>query len=795
MEFYERNIKFYKQFKLIDTDGDGVKDTITYSPVSSNYYLQIGLNQDVKDIGYYFSDDSDDSDFEVIDLGDLPSNPSDTEPLDLTNQISDDYYDGGPTPPSVPKTKKTTLKDLNIDCLTIYTDWGPWNNSILLNDTQQKYVVKTECLLTFRLINLLATTNYNNSKPIDGGWYGAHIKIEINEGNGFKTLDVSSSYVYDLDTDIEFNTSNNGYTLDKSVRIWEASKSNTSYYTTKPFRDLTIKPPKGSVLRISYLNPTQNTQDYNNYAKYLRLQVIKGNNTDVKPKNPVLSLETPTEWHQNTPQINTYLGTINNRISDGETFHYITSDKTKLSGLKTTIWLNYLNGYSNKTTTLPWGDNNVGVFSGYFYNLEGVSNLYDFGKDNESTILSDSKNQSLNYFQNPEETLTEFNFDCLVQDNLVSYYDKNGDGFIEYEPSYPNNSGSVDLGLFSKTRYDSPYVYLKPGTKDGVSPLDDNDLLTTTDNGNNVPTSFASPAGWRDYAYIGVGGNPSIGGIKYSFAKTSPTCQLGGVDNLPNTNNELVDPDNYNLFLPQSDYGLNDDPNQANFGTGTTINHVWNQGLSDAKGGCCAKHYDSTLVFSTQGPYLDNECSTCHMQMTTRSAQPVLDNSVKIAMQTTDSEVYYGPFYDPSNPTYNGYGLAFSKANTFCRNVKGKNGVEVINSDAGTEGNYLFIGGILHGGGSQINPNTDLNQNLGVYYDVNSFTNVNSNKTSCPSGTKLPLKCTKVVKDPNCPKDNCIKCVYCFKCITDSIKSGVFTGKQNIQTNGATNGITIINQY
>jgi len=183
------------------------------------------------------------------------------------------------------------------------------------------------------------------------------------------------------------------------------------------------------------------------------------------------------------------------------------------------------------------------------------------------------------------------------------------------------------------------------------------------------------------------------------------------------------------------------------------------------------------------------------MQMTTRSAQPVLDNSVKIAMQTTDSEVYYGPFYDPSNPTYNGYGLAFSKANTFCRNVKGKNGVEVINSDAGTEGNYLFIGGILHGGGSQINPNTDLNQNLGVYYDVNSFTNVNTNKTSCPSGTKLPLKCAKVVRDPNCPKDNCIKCVYCFKCSTDSIKSGVFTGKQNIQTNGSTNGITIINQY
>ena len=70
MDFYERNIKFYKQFKVVDTDGDGIKDTMVYSPSSSNYYIQIGLNQEVKDIGYY-TNDLDDG-FEVIDLDDLP---------------------------------------------------------------------------------------------------------------------------------------------------------------------------------------------------------------------------------------------------------------------------------------------------------------------------------------------------------------------------------------------------------------------------------------------------------------------------------------------------------------------------------------------------------------------------------------------------------------------------------------------------------------------------------------------------------------------------------------------------
>lgn len=801
MDFYERNIKFYKQFKVVDTDGDGIKDTMVYSPSSSNYYIQIGLNQDVKDIGYY-TNDLDDG-FEVIDLDDLPdTNPiGDTGPLGVFDPSSLVPNDNQSTtePPATPQpaTLKSTKIDYDVDCLAIYTDWGPWNKDILLDDKSQIYVTKTECTLTFRFVNQLSTEIYNNNNPIPGGWYGASIRIDLDEGEGFKPLKISSSYITDVDTDITFNSNTtNGYTLGDKVRIWKAYDDDNNYYSTKPFRDLTIKPPKDSKIRITYLNPSNNS-DYTNYAKHLRLQVIKGDTINTKPKNPTEGLVLPTKWGQNTPQINTYLGTITDRVAEGETFHYLTNGTTNVDTLKNTIWDTYLNGYKVTTKSLPWGETNKNISVSNYYN-NGVNVELDFGDTPEKTILSGSNNESLNYYQNPSEILSEINFKCLTNNNLISYYDKNGDGFIEYDQDYPKidplKSGSVDTGLFSKTRYDSPYIYLKPNTIDGVNPLEDNELLTTTNNGNNVPTTFASPAGWRDYAYVGVGGNPTIGGISYSFAKVSPTCQLGGVDNFANTDKNLVDVDNYNLFLPQSDYNLSNSPNQANFGTGTTLTHSWNQGGSDARGGCCAKQYSSTLVFSTQGPYLDNECSTCHMQMTTRSAQPVLNDSLKIAMQTTDSDVYYGPFYDPKNPTYNGYGLAFSKANTFCRKVKGRNGVQIINSEAGTNGDSLYIGGILHGGAIQTNPNTDLNTNYGVIYDGKTFNVVtpNQQKQSCPTNTKLPLKCSKVVNDPNCPKGNCIKCVYCFKCNNETIKEGVFIGKENSIINGPTNGVTII---
>lgn len=362
----------------------------------------------------------------------------------------------------------------------------------------------------------------------------------------------------------------------------------------------------------------------------------------------------------------------------------------------------------------------------------------------------------------------------LIKNNSESYFDFNGDGFIE---------NIVDNGLFSKTRYDSPYIYIKPGTTDGTTPIIDNILISNQS--NNLSVGNPSQAGWRQYPY-------KINQTITSYANTSPTCQLGGCDNYNNIDPSLVDVSNSNIFLPQSDFGLSENSSCANFnnfGLITTVTHTWNSGLTDAKGGCCAKQYDTTLTFSSSGPYLNSDCSTCHSQMTTRSAQPILDNNTRVLMQTTNSDVYYGPFYDPQNPTYNGYGLAFSKANKFCRDVKGKNGVEIINSLIGTEGNILFIGGILHGGAEQVTPTMNITDGFGVTEETTKFNSTNN----CSQNTKLPLKCVKAVNDPNCPNNNCMKCVYCFKCSTDEVQAGVFTGYDNNINNGPSNGIIELN--
>ncbi len=53
MNLYNRKIQYYKSFKLIDTNGDGVKDTIVYSPISTNYHLQFSLEQDIKNVDYW----------------------------------------------------------------------------------------------------------------------------------------------------------------------------------------------------------------------------------------------------------------------------------------------------------------------------------------------------------------------------------------------------------------------------------------------------------------------------------------------------------------------------------------------------------------------------------------------------------------------------------------------------------------------------------------------------------------------------------------------------------------------
>ncbi len=228
--------------------------------------------------------------------------------------------------------------------------------------------------------------------------------------------------------------------------------------------------------------------------------------------------------------------------------------------------------------------------------------------------------------------------------------------------------------------------------------------------------------------------------------------------------------------------------------TNETINHVWNKAGFDAKGGCCAKQYTSNGG-SSIGPFFSTHCSQCHSQLTTRSAQPVFDPQTIIDMQTTDSNVFYGPFFDPSNPTYNGYGLAFSKANNYCRNVRSKNGVSTYTSPQGTKESQTFIGGIMLGGGAQYSYGSPqynmLQDNLGTMAIPNAWVTPPS---PCGLSDKMPKKCTPVLggpgNDENCLSAKCMKCSYCFKCKSQTIQPGVFVGNSSSvpSTSGATSG-------
>lgn len=810
MNFYNRKIQYYKSFKLIDSNGDGIKDTISYSPISNFYYIQFALEQDVKDIGYY-------SEFEnaipeIIELSSILNEEKLTETatakksnvsvlltsgttVSFCNDPNASNYDpsligvSGFMPCedreccTYSKTK-SYIKNKNIEedlnCLAFYTNWGPWNNDLIFNDTKQTYIKKIDCSFSLRLINELEIEN----EFVEGGWYGASIKIEVDEGLGFKTLQPGNPIINNIDKDIIFNQEEKTFTLSNKVRIWKVS-SNTSpnkYYTTKPYRDISFKPSNNSKIRVTYINSNTNISRYEKYAKNLRLQIIKGYIpvTVQTPPTPSTILSGYT-WAQNIQNIYPLLGNPLDRQNDGETFHFISDGSVST---KYTTWQNYLDGYKTQTNLVPWGPSSTDIETGSFYTNPSVSIIDDFGDTKEKSII-----KGLNYFNNPHESLNEYDFVCQTKENYISFYDRNGDGFIE-----SNENGSVDEGLFSKTRYDSPYIYIKPGTRDGVESLTDNPLTKTLVQQRDFPIGPSSTGGWKNYAYVPTPLLKSLNTInKYSFSNVSPTCQLGGVDNLTTIDVNMVDGSNANIFLQQP-YNNNSDVNYATFGTGTTVPHSWNYGFNSSKGGCCAKKYDTTLDISTSGPYLEGKCSNCHSQMTTRSAQPVLENTIRLAMQTTDSDIYYGPFYDPQNPTYNGYGLAFSKANKFCREIKGKNGVQVINSEPGVDNDELFIGGILHGGGVQYTPNTDLSDNYGVITSLQlgfDTVGVTNSTSTCINGSKLPLKCFKAIDDPNCPNNNCMKCIFCFKCNTEEKQSGVFTGN-NSDLKGPTDGINYL---
>lgn len=917
MSFYERKIKFFKSLRLLDTDGDGIKDTIVYSPTSDNYNLQIGIEQKIDDLGVYNKGVNDE--FEVVDFGsiwdDNNDGSGDGNPYDPftglttpnpnttttgTSSVGISYFCNDSTAsnyqpqlvgqagflPCDPPSDCCTYSDgwdesiigtgpgpESINCLKLYTDWGPWNDNLLLNDTNQIYVQKIECVTTFRLINLYAgiqNPSSSNLSNYEGGWYGASIIIEIDifDGNGWTEIDDVSPFIISYENDINYGPSI-GWGLGEKVRIWTAKyttqspNASTKYFVTRPYRDITISTPltqggDAPKIRVTYKNPTSfGNSDYSQRKEYLRLQIITGdiNNptpTLPNPTTPISAWEWYPSFNNNPLQL---LGNIVTRNTDGETFHYL-GDISSNQNFKDDFWLAYLGyhfqnnnpdlsvgcGMVNSdiyTGCLPSDTNTSGVPISSFYD-QIINILYDFGVDSNESIgntnyqtpipcsvsiesqpsmvpslgnplFGETNCNNLTGWMDSPIIVDELSLYCVIQDNPVSYMDRDGDGLVEVDENYPSIGvpyGSVDDGLFSKTRYDSPYIFIKPGTYDNVDLITQNELTEVTSNiwnlTSNDPYSPASGGGWRYYRYTQSSTGP------FDYKTVSPTCQLGGCDTVGNIDPNLVDQSNSNIFLPQSDYLQNTIPNLdncASFGTtGTSIAHLWNLAPNDAMGECCSKITNSSNIteVSLDGPWSRKKCSRCHGQLTNMSAQPIFSNATKIAMQTTDSDVYYGPFYDETNPTYNGYGLAFSKANTFCRNIKQKNGVNIYNSPNGTPENELYIGGILHGGGLEI-AGGSLVYNTSVWDKVYASDVCCGGGTSTPTGicdqnTKLPLKCVKVdsTTDSSCPPYQngdvrvCMKCIFCFSCTSQAVQPGIFTGSGNEPTNGISNGITVI---
>ncbi len=889
MSFYNRKIPFYKSFRVIDTDGDGKKDTIAYKPYSDFFNIQFGIEQDVRNIGHYNLGEN--KPFEVIDSVNL---------WDLSNDGSNDNNNVGPPNNLTPITGDTIGTDLQqsgnefcadpnannfneslignpaftpcpnhscctylstddyssgsgpvpgggapgsepLECLTVYTDWGPWNDNLLLNDSSQIYNVgnnggtNNSCTITLRFINQNDDNNgysmggFGVSQVIEGGWNGIKIKIEVDSGSGFQVINQGNPMINSVEESLEFN--NSKWTLGKKVRLFLAADDTPlstggfgvqqpiNYYSTKPYRDLELSPPIGSQIKITYYNqqsPTNINPNLTSTSNDFRLQIFQGSTPTTPPvKTPTSSWTWEVGVTNSNPQP---IGTNPlARYNQGESFYYIdTSTSSNAAKSKIhQIWEDYLSGIL--TVYLPWGPNNSDVMSTIFWNNPLISLERDFGNDALSPVAQTlPPSFDLNWITNPSEVLANWTPTCPPgSSNIVSYFDKNGDGYIEWDSNYPtidnNNHGSVDDGLFSKTRYDSPYIYIKPGTTDGINGFLDNPLTQTT---GTAPETVgpASSGGWKNYAW-----KPNPSNSNYFYTNVSPTCQLGGVDNLFNVDPNLVDQSNSNIFLPQTDVGPNGTMTERaniryfynNQLTEVIVNHVWNVGTTDSRGGCCAKQYGSQYTFNATGPYMASECSQCHNQLTTRSAQPVFDPQTKINMQTTDSDVFYGPFFDPTNPSYNGYGLAYSKANNYCRNIKSKNGVENTNSPEGTQEDETFIGGIMHGGAIQYAYNST---NYNMFQDTLGTTPTSTNISQygvawepvsppCLSSGYLPRKCIPVLGgapgsnlyDPNCLSAKCMKCKFCFKCSPNPIQPGIFVGSTSTApsgTGGSTSGTT-----
>ena len=386
MSFYSRKIPHYKSFRVIDTDGDGIRDTLAYQPYSNFYHIQFGMEQTIKNIGHYNLGVNDD--FEVVSFdgiwdesndgsgdnnpetppplggitGDTSGTNTQIDPGEFCNDPEASNYNpslvGNPNYFPCPDNRCCEYTEpgdytqgshsggidgntdlLNLECLPLYTDWGPWNDNLLLNDTSQIYNTNTDCVLTLRMINQNAdlgtsSTLFNNL--VVGGWYGASIKIEIDNGLGFETISPGNPLVLDMDTtnsgysDIEYDTIKETFTLGEKIKMWMVEQPgglNESKYCTRPYRDITIKASSNSTIKVTYYNGPSSIG--NALYKNLRLQLIKGTKFTPTPFDPASNIPITANTSSNTwqwddtfwltPTMSSFLGSISDRYNEGET--------------------------------------------------------------------------------------------------------------------------------------------------------------------------------------------------------------------------------------------------------------------------------------------------------------------------------------------------------------------------------------------------------------------------------------------------------------------------------------------
>ena len=262
----------------------------------------------------------------------------------------------------------------------------------------------------------------------------------MDSGSGFEPVLPSSSSVVNIDNGI--NSSADSFTLDDKVRFWIAQDlavGSTStinpdrFYSTIPYRDITIKPNPNSTIRITYLQPPQNgttssgtaPNPYGINAKHLRLQVFRGASGASKPRDPWFqqtypssNYPTPLSWPNSV--IQNFLGTPNTRYSDGENFVHVETNAFSSGGsLPTnqgiTWWHRYAKGYSDSSPNVPWKDLGTSTDVADYYDIP-VQDLGDFGEPVGSSVYPIIFPETdLNGYSKPSKELINVPFECCFR--------------------------------------------------------------------------------------------------------------------------------------------------------------------------------------------------------------------------------------------------------------------------------------------------------------------------------------------------------------------------------------------